>query len=191
MPASRPELSSCPGPCRCRRICSRRSVRDDCLAIQRRRSTWPWVGFYPLSLGRRTLVEVGTLVKALVRCAIFAGNLQRNVEKCFCCSCRNEVFHRTTRSDQLATIRKLATSARSSAVDQIHKETCAREKLRCELLEGCCTVQQRLQVAAIVAKCITGLFVQRCAQQRQRQQKTCVASCWRGVTLCNGSCKLL
>ena len=35
----------------------------------------------------------------------FLSNFQCNIEKCFCCSCRSQVLHRATQSEQLATIR--------------------------------------------------------------------------------------
>ena len=63
--------------------------------------------------------------------------------------------------------------SRYTGVGGIHREdACAREKLRCELLEGCHTGQQQLQVAAIVAQSKTGFhFVQRWAQQKKKQNK--------------------
>ena len=65
-----------------------------------------------------------------------------------------------------------ARSIRSSYFFFTKKSTHAREKLRCKLLEGCYAVQQRLQVATIVAKSRTGFyFVQRCAQQEQMRRK--------------------
>ena len=117
--------------------------------------------------------------KGAVRLCNFLSNLQRNIEKCFCCSCRSEVLHRVTQFEQLATIRAekawrnslLARRGRWS-VGFTKKSTHARGKLRCKLLEGCYTVQRQLQVATIVAKSRTGFyFVQGCAQQKRMRCK--------------------
>ena len=84
----------------------------------------------------------------------FLSNLQRNIKKCFCCSCRGEVLHRATHLSNLQRF-----------VPRKPGET----------RYWCAGVGGRTDL--------------------QRNQRTpgenCVASCWRGVTLCNGSCKLL
>ena len=113
--------------------------------------------------------------KGAVTLCNLVSNFQRNIEKCFCCSCRGGVLHRATQSEQLATIctekaLRYSLLARRSrwSVGFTKKSTHARGKLRCKLLEGCYTVQRQLQVATIVAKSRTGFyFVQRCAQQKK------------------------
>ena len=107
------------------------------------------------------------------------SNLQRNIEKCFCCSYRGGVLHRATQSEQLATIctekalrYSLLTRRSRWSVGFTKKSTHARGKLRCKLLEGCYTVQRQLQIATIVAKSRTVFyFVQRCAQQNKMRCK--------------------
>ena len=64
-------------------------------------------------------------------------------------------LHRATRSGQIATICAEKAWGNSQPARQgqwsiwfTHKDACAREKVHSELLEGCYTVQQRLQVPA-------------------------------------------
>ena len=118
------------------------------------------------------------MTKGAVTLCNLVSNLQRNIEKCFCCSCRGGVLHRETQSEPdwqrfVPRKRYLLLACRSRwSVGFTKKSTHARGKLRCKLLEGCFTVQRQMQVATIVAKSRTGFyFVQRCAQQKKMRCK--------------------
>ena len=117
--------------------------------------------------------RIAFVTKGAVTLCNLLSNLQRNIEKCFCCSCRGGVLHRATQSEQLGTICTEKALRRSRwSVGFTKKSTHARGKLRCKLLEGCYTVQRQLQVATIVAKSRTGFyFVQRCVQQKKMRCK--------------------
>ena len=119
------------------------------------------------------------LFKGAVTLCNLVSNLQRNIEKCLCCSYRGGVLHRAMQSEQIAMIctkkdlrySLLAHRSRWS-VGFTKKSTHALGKLHCKLLEGCYTVQGQLQVATIVAKSRTGFYlVQRCVQQKKMRCK--------------------
>ena len=134
----------------------------------------PWVSWF----------RGPTIAREVRRCYTvcnFLSDVQRNVGKCFCCTCRNEVLRHATPSEQLATTvcarraGTLTTGAPRSVVGRIHKEKHI-SALETKLLalrvakRGCHTVQQ-LQICAIVG-CY---LVQRGVQQLKRKHALEVA----------------
>ena len=93
----------------------------------------------------------------------FLINVRRNVEKCFCCSCKIEVLHRAKQPEQPICAERAWGNQRLARPGQrsvgfTKKDACARDKMR-SVLKGCYTVQQRLQIVASDAKSRTEILL--------------------------------
>ena len=130
-----------------------------------------------------TLLEAPKLTKGAVTLCNLVSNLQRNIEKCFCCSCLGGVLHRATQSEQLATICTEKTLRYSLLA--------RRSRWGVTLCNGSCKLQLRLlrkvemdstscNVARNKKRCVAncrGTLLHRAILQQLATQRCCVAGC--------------